>query len=48
VSLIGEYALQEVLPMLKNYVRNRSKAAKAVDVNFFVPKYIYGDYDADR
>lgn len=36
---------EEVLPLLKKYVRDRSKIAKAVDVNFFVPKYIYGDYD---
>ena len=35
--------------MLKSYVRRRSELAKtkAVDVNFFVPDYIYGDYSSE-
>ena len=35
--------------MLKCYVRRRSELArtKAVDVNFFVPDYIYGDYSSE-
>ena len=35
--------------MLKSYVRRRSELAKtkAVDVNFFVPDYIYGDYSTE-
>ena len=39
----------QVLPMLKSYVRRRSELArtKAVDVNFFVPDYIYGDYSSE-
>ena len=39
----------QVLPMLKSYVRRRSELAKtkAVDVNFFVPDYIYGEYSSE-
>lgn len=36
----------EVLPLLKRYVRNRSKSTQTVDVTFSVPNYIYGDYDS--
>ena len=43
------YLRLQVLPMLKSYVRRRSELAKtkAVDVNFFVPDYIYGDYSTE-
>ena len=37
----------EVLPLLKQYVQNRSQSSRTVDVTFSVPKYIYGDYDPD-
>ena len=36
----------EVLPLLKQYVRNRSQSTRTVDVTFSVPNYIYGDYDS--
>ena len=40
---------EEVLPMLKEYVRSRPRSpGKAVEVNFSAPNFVYGDYDEER
>lgn len=36
---------EKLLPLFKKYVQNRSNGDRTVDVNFSVPKYLYGDYD---
>jgi hypothetical protein len=38
----------EVLPLLQDYVRNRSGSERSIDVSFSVPKFVYGDYDKDQ